>query len=139
MSTSWKQHFSSLAVNDQGNQNLNEFSGAFSSKLSSEEKLRNLVEDMDSMFFAADGEKKVQSYHSLKNLGGTRLRKENKVIALLGVGPVAVCVELSLESALKDCNLNRIGCMGAYMRPFFDTLRGTLNSFVNIKNQVVNP
>jgi len=105
MSTSWKQHFSSLAVNDQGNQNLNEFSGAFSSELSSEEKLRNLVEDMDSMFFAADGEKKVQSYHSLKNLGGTRLRKENKVIALLGVGPVAVCVELSLESALKDCNL----------------------------------
>ena len=64
-----------------------------------------MVEDVDSMFFAADGEKMVQSYHSLKNLGGTRLRKENKVIPLFGIGPVAVCVELNLESALKECNL----------------------------------
>jgi len=35
--------------------------------------------------------------------------------------------------------VNSLGAMGAYMRHFFDTLRGTLNSFVNIKNQVVNP
>ena len=35
--------------------------------------------------------------------------------------------------------INSLGATGAYMRPFFDTLRGTLNSFVNIKNQVVNP
>ena len=105
MSTSWKQHFSSLAVNDQGNQNLSEFSEALRSELSRDARLRSLVEDTDSMFFAADEEKRIQSYHSLKNLGGTRLRKEHKVIALLGIGPVAACVELSLESALKDCNL----------------------------------
>ena len=36
-------------------------------------------------------------------------------------------------------SINSLGATVAYMRPFFDTLRGTLNSFVNIKNQVVNP
>ena len=64
-----------------------------------------MVEDAGSMFSTADGEMMNQSYHSLKNLGGTRLRKENKAIALFGICPVAACVELNLESALNDCNL----------------------------------
>ena len=58
MSTSWKQHFSLLAVNDQGNQNLSEFSEALRSELSRDERLRSLVKDTDSMFFAADEEKR---------------------------------------------------------------------------------
>ena len=53
-------------------------------------------------FFAVDRGKMIQPYQSLKNLGGTRFRKENKVIALFGMGPLAAFVGLNVESALTD-------------------------------------
>lgn len=103
VATSWTQHFASLPSNEQGNQNISSFADATSSNLPRGDCLRNITEEQDYVILTADGERKIQILHSLKNTGGTRLRPESKVIALVGTGNVAVPVVVKMESILAEC------------------------------------
>ena len=45
-------------------------------------------------------------FRSIKNLGGTRARAKNKIMALGGMGHNAICVELMERSVVANCDFN---------------------------------
>jgi hypothetical protein len=63
---------------------------AYSDTLSSNdldfEKIKSLVEDIDTVNLAADETRNVMIFHSQKNFGGMRPRPENKVVGMIGLG-----------------------------------------------------
>ena len=102
---SWKQHYLSLASNKQGNQNISAFTEASLSSISKKDRLNNISEELDYVVLTGDGFNKVQLLHSIKNVGGTRLRPENKILALIGQGPNSVPVIVDEESLLADVDI----------------------------------
>ena len=100
----WGDFFSTLATNDDANNNLVEFSLALISSESRNTRIKNITEE-NSVILTAGQNGKFQLLHSLIDLGGTRSRRENKVIALIGMGPRAAPVLLDIDSALADCNI----------------------------------
>ena len=61
-SNTWKQHFSNLSSNEDGDRNMDSFSLAFAAGLSLQMKIGNLVEDVDSVIFVANDEKRIQPF-----------------------------------------------------------------------------
>ena len=104
-SNTWKQHFANLASNEDGNRNMNSYSLALAAGATLQSKIKNLVEDVDSIFFVADDEKCLQLIHSPMNLGGTRTRVDNKIVCLIGMGSQATAVILDFKTALADRNI----------------------------------
>ena len=100
----WKKHFAELISNLEANSNLEGYSKslAFESVSTDNEKerfkkeaLTQLTEDEDTIFLGISPvTKKIKLFHSVTNLGGTRVRKENKIVALEGFGPTATPVLL---------------------------------------------
>ena len=103
--TSWKQHFASLTGNDDGDQTMLAFSLALAAEQEPKEKLREIVNEVDSMLLVANKRKEITILHSISDLGGTRSRPDNKVVCLMGAGPRATCVMLDWRQAVADCNL----------------------------------
>ena len=68
----WIKWFSNHPNNEDGNRNMAAFSSILESGLSEEEKLRSLVEDIDTVILAADANNKIVILLSPKNFGGTR-------------------------------------------------------------------
>jgi len=101
----WLDWFINHTSNDAGNRNLQAFSDILSSESNGAEKLRSLVEEIDTVILAANANNNIMIMHSPKNLGGTRSRPDNKVVCMLGMGPQAVSVQVDLNSALADCNI----------------------------------
>jgi hypothetical protein len=101
----WTEWFSNHPNNEDGNRNMAAFSSILESGLSEEEKLRSLVEDIDTVILAADANNKIMILHSPKNFGGTRSRPDNKVVCMLGMGAHAMCIFIDLRSALADCQI----------------------------------
>ena len=105
LTNGWKQYYLSLSGNDQGNQNMESFSLSMSSNQSNGARLNSLMEDVDTVIFIADENKKVAVIHIPKNHRGTRTRPTNKISCLVGLGPQAACVVLNVTQALLDCNI----------------------------------
>ena len=102
---SWKQYYLSLASNEQGNQKINAFTEASLLQNSKKNRLSNITEELDYVVLTGDGFNKVQILHSIKNVGGTRLRPANKILALIGQGPNSVPVIVDEESLLADVDI----------------------------------
>ena len=63
----WANLFVNHPSNDAGNQNLPAFSNTLDANFSNKAKLKDLVEDIDTVILAADANKNVALFHSLKN------------------------------------------------------------------------
>jgi hypothetical protein len=81
------------------------FSDIINSGDPTEIKLQSLDEDNDTVILAADANRNAIILHSPKNFGGTRIRPENKVIGMLGLGTQVTRVNLVSNSALANCNI----------------------------------
>jgi hypothetical protein len=60
---------------------------------------------MDTVILAADANNKIIIFHRSKNFGGTRLRPDNKVICMLGLGIHATYIPINLRTAVADCQI----------------------------------
>jgi hypothetical protein len=80
------------------------FSSILEAGFSEEEKLRSLVEEIDTVILAADANNKIMILHP-KNFGGTRSRSDNKVVCMLSLGAHATYVFIDLRTALADCQI----------------------------------
>ena len=105
-SRSWGNHLTNLHTDGDGNKNLVSYSNALSSDLPEEEKIRNLTENVNDVVAGVDAENNIMIFHSIVNLGGTRARAANKIVALIGMDQLTSCVETMTSSALADCNFD---------------------------------
>ena len=104
-SNTWRQHFSNLASNEEGDRNMAAFGLALAAGNNTQAKINSLTEDIDTVLIIADDEGCIQALHGPRNFGGTRTRKTNKVGCLVGLGSQATPVLLSEISATADCNI----------------------------------
>ena len=104
-SKSWKQHYATLTTDKAGKRNMEAFSIALQSGKTTDAKIAAIAGDQNIFILGSDGEKGVRIVHSPKNLGGNLNRPSNKVACLIGLGPRATPVTLSLETALADCKI----------------------------------
>ena len=56
-SRSWKQHFTKLPSNNDGNNNFNYFHEALNSDLTTRDRIKNITEDKNDVVACVDGEK----------------------------------------------------------------------------------
>ena len=115
----WTNWFVNHPSNDAGNRNLPAFSGTLDADFSNEAKLKDLIEEIDTVILAADANRKLAILHSPKNFGGTRTRPDNKVACLIGLGTKATPVILDLNSAFGACCKSKTStkkCQVRYMR-----------------------
>jgi hypothetical protein len=101
----WTNWFTNHVNNDAGNRNLQAFSDILGEDVLNETKLRDLVEEIDTVILAADSNRNVILFHSPKNFGGTRSRPENKVSCLIGLGDRATAVLLDLNTAFQNLQM----------------------------------
>ena len=101
----WTKWFSKHPNNEDGYRNMAAFSSIVEAGFSEEEKLRSLVEEIDTLILAADANNKIMILHSPKNFRGTRSRPDNKVVCMLGLGIHATYVLIDLRTALTDCQI----------------------------------
>jgi hypothetical protein len=101
----WATYFVNHASNDAGNRNLQAFSDVLGSEVSTEAKLRDLVDELDTVILAADANRNIMLLHSPKNFGGTRSRPDNKVTCMIGFGARAACIFPDLNSAFADIRI----------------------------------
>jgi hypothetical protein len=88
---------------EKGNQNLTAFCNATNPEsLERDDRLKAITSTPGIIALAATEEKKIVVLHSIKNLGGSLIRRQDKVLALQGVSHDAPAVELIVESALKN-------------------------------------
>ena len=95
--TSWKQYFSNLDTNESSNKNLDIFTKATSvtDDFTDEVLIDVMTEDSDIVVLTvAPVTGKMKILHSPTNLGGTRVRPENKIVALDGLDSTAIPVLL---------------------------------------------
>jgi hypothetical protein len=89
----WRAWFLAITASEEGaegNRHPERFVEATSETLTAKERLQSITEDTDSVFLFVDIDKKVCLMHNLINFGGRRVRKEDKVVALLGMSHNAV-------------------------------------------------
>ena len=101
----WANWFINHPSNDAGNKNLPAFSSTLDADFSNEAKLKDLVEEIDTVILAANVNKKLALFHSPKNFGGTRTRPDDKVACLIGLGNKATPVIFDLESAFQSLRI----------------------------------
>jgi hypothetical protein len=101
----WATSFVNRANNDAGNRNLQAFSDVLGSEVSTEAKLRDLVDELDTVILAADAKRSIMLLHSPKNFGGTRSRPDNKVTCMIGFGARAASILPDLNSAFVDTRI----------------------------------
>ena len=95
LQNSFKNYFASLVeVNDCANRNMTGFARIMDPDISSQRRLDYLTNDEDIVFLGTNASREVQVFHSPKNLGGSVMRKLNKFVCLIGLGPNATCVEI---------------------------------------------
>ena len=101
LSPSWKTHFlhGLTAANAIGDRNAAKFTEAMTHDAAIDTKMKYLNED-NNLILVADNKKQVVILHNIKNLGGTTINPNNKVAALIGVGPDAQVVALDVDTAI---------------------------------------
>ncbi len=103
--TTWSNWFVNHASIDAGNQNLKAFSEILSSNDNDATKLRQLVEEIDTVILAADANKRIMILHSSKNFGETQTQPENKLVCMIRMGTQAVSILVDLNLAFANCNI----------------------------------
>jgi hypothetical protein len=98
----WATYFVYHVNNDAGNRNLQAFSDVLGSEVLTEAKLRDLVDELDTVILAADAKRNIMLLRSPKNFGGTRSRPDNKVTCMIGFGARAASILPDLNSAFVD-------------------------------------
>ena len=91
----WRSRYASLSMNDEANKRLSAFSKPtwYSGENVETDLVRSLTGDPDIVVLAlAPITSQIKLYHSLANLGGTRLKPEHKIVGLEGFGPLATAV-----------------------------------------------
>ena len=68
--SNWIDWFVNHPSNEEGNRNLQSFSDILGAGTSNDDKLKQLVEEIDTVILAADANKNVLILHSPKNFGG---------------------------------------------------------------------
>jgi len=115
-SNSWKHHFQHLVSADDANSHLPAFKKCTNGDTTddfSDIIFTALSEDPDAVILAiapaVTG--KLKLYHSVQNLGGTRSRPKDKIVAMDGFGPLAIpvlfdsgMIVTKLESATPSLN-----------------------------------
>jgi hypothetical protein len=101
----WKSFFAARTDNETGNKNTSVFTEAWSSKTNDEQRFQILTSDPNMVIFAAGKNKKLLTFHSFKNAGGTLLCPENKLMCLLGTGASAIVIEINSKQLVANCNL----------------------------------
>jgi hypothetical protein len=101
LSPSWKTNFlQGLApLNTIGDRNVSKYTKAMTNDAAVDTKMKYLNKDHN-LILVADHKKQVIILHNLKNYGGTILQPNNKVAALLGLGPDAHVVALDASTAI---------------------------------------
>ena len=66
--TNWAAYFVNHASNEAGNRNLQAFSDILGSEVSTEAKLRDLVDELDTVILAADAKRNIMLLHSPKKM-----------------------------------------------------------------------
>ena len=87
LKTSWKLYFSNLETNETSNRNLNVFSKAthITDDSTPTSIINALTDDIDIIIMiVAPVTRKIKLLHSPDNLGGTRIKPDNKFVALDG-------------------------------------------------------
>ena len=86
-----------------GNKNLRAFDLATDPSAGSQKtRLQAILSVPDALILGVGDGNKIILIHNAKNLGGTLLRPDDKVVALVGVSHEAKGVELDLSSALAS-------------------------------------
>ena len=80
----FKNYFTKLESNDEGNENIASFVNALSGE--SKDDAKTATYDADGVALGADVEEKIVVINSMRNLGGSLCRLENKIAALVGMG-----------------------------------------------------
>ena len=93
LSNDFTSYFSALPFNDEGNRNTKAFTEAMVQE-SEKAMMKLITDDQNYVLFGADSRGRIRIIHSVKNLGGTMLRSQDKLAALLGTLSNAICVEL---------------------------------------------
>ncbi len=101
----WANWFTNHTSNDARNKNLRAFSDILGAGVSTEAKLRDLVDEIDTVILGADPNKNIMLFHSPKNFGGTRSCPELKVSCMLGLGTRATPLLLDLNSAFANIQI----------------------------------
>ena len=104
LSTTWSHYFKNLESLEETNKRMSVLSSAslYSEETDKIEAIRAFTEDEDLMIMViAQVTNKVKILHSLKNLGGTRRKPTNKIVALDGFAEQAIPIMLSDESIAK--------------------------------------
>ena len=108
LSTSWKIYYDQLESNDEWNKEISTLAGAteVSEETSATEILQALTDDEDMIvMIVAPITNKIKLLHSLKNLGGTRLRPQDKIVGLDGFDGQATPVLIDTSSATTSVQL----------------------------------
>jgi hypothetical protein len=98
----WADWFTNHTSNDAGNKNLQAFSDILGAGVSNKAKLRDLVDEIDTVILGANPNKNIMLFHSPKNFGGTRSHPELKVLCMLGLSARATPILLDLNSAFAN-------------------------------------
>ena len=101
----WAEWFINNPNNEAGNNNLQAFSDVLGSEVSTEAKIRDLVDQIDTVILIADANRNIMLLHSPKYFGGTRSRPDNKVSCMIGLGARATSIFPVLNSALEDIHV----------------------------------
>ena len=97
LANTWNLYFEQLETNDVSNSSLELFATAtiVHDDFQAMEAIRSLTEDDDVVIMTvAPVTKNIKFFHSPSNLGGTRVRPENKIVAMDGFGTTARPVQL---------------------------------------------
>ncbi len=101
----WKSFFAARADNQTGNKNTPIYTEARPPDKNDEERFQTLTSDPNMVIFAAGNNKKLLTFHSFKNAGGTLLRPDNKLMCLLGTGASATAIKVNFKEIVANSNL----------------------------------
>ena len=116
LTNSWKNYFQSLPQTEEINKNIEALATAtlLTDNSTPDATISSLTEDPDSVIMIITPiTSKIKLLHSISNLGGTRLRPRDKIVALDGFDYSAVPVllhtdDLSLELTIQTPSYNRM-------------------------------
>ena len=108
LSPSWKTYFDQLETNDVWNKSTSTLFGATetSDETSPEDILKTLTDDEDMVIMiVVPITNRIKLLHSIKNLGGTRLRPRDKIVGLDGFDGSATPVIIDGSSATRTLKI----------------------------------
>ena len=109
MSENYREYYFNLPSNDEGNKLLDSFSQALSGSLTVKERIQIASQDQDNVFVCADVEQKVIVLHSVKNVGGSIRRPDDKLVGAVGMSSNPNGVVISKQSFCVTVKANGPG------------------------------